>query len=128
MFRWRPSVRFRNTVVTGFAGAAPDGCWAARVTGRINATIDKGDGFMSSPGEGRRTARHCASRAQTAQRRPPIRHQNFATELGPPRSTASRRAGGGTGTSLPAADDLQSFIHRSATDAPWGLFRVLEGP
>ena len=39
MLRCKPSVRWRKAVVIGFAGGAPDGCWAARSVGSANANI-----------------------------------------------------------------------------------------
>src|SRR5438270_10488164 len=79
MDRCKYKVRLRKTVVTGFAGGVPDGCWAARLTGRIRVTIEKIDDFMSSPGESRRIAGHSGSRAHTAQQRRTKRHENLAT-------------------------------------------------
>src|SRR5437762_13154284 len=39
--RWRPIVRFRNTVVTGFVGGPAGGCCAARLAGTTANSASK---------------------------------------------------------------------------------------
>src|SRR5690242_13223575 len=49
MLRCNPAILVRNAVVTGLAGGAAGGCWAASAIGARRATIANRDGFMREP-------------------------------------------------------------------------------